>query len=137
MQWSEIPRRPSIRMLRQFGALLAVVSLSMAAWRGSHGGDWRALAAVAVMAAGVTLVRPQALRPVFVGWMMLAFPIGWVVGRVALAIIFFGVFMPVGMVLRLIGRDPLRRHRAEGTYWTPRPPTKSVEVVLKWALFSK
>jgi fatty acid desaturase len=127
MQWTEIPRYPPLRMLRQFGALLAVVSLSMAAWRGSHGGDWRALAAVAVMAAAVTLVRPEALRLVFVGWLMLAFPIGWVVGRVALAIIFFGVFMPVGMVLRLIGRDPLRRQRAEGTYWTRRPRAKSAD----------
>ena len=121
MQWSDIPRHPSRRMLRQFGALLAVVSGGLALWRSAHGADWRLLAAVATVAAAVTLARPEALRLVFVAWLMLAFPIGWVVGRVALAIIFFGVFMPVGMVLRLIGRDPLRRTQPSGTYWTSRP----------------
>ncbi len=107
-------------MLRQFGALLAVISLGFALWRGTQGADWRLLAAVATVATVLTLTRPEALRLVFVGWLMLAFPIGWVVGRLSLALIFFGLFTPVGMVLRMVGRDPLRRKRPGGTYWTGR-----------------
>lgn len=125
MNWSDIPRHPSRRMLRQFGGLLAGIGLGLALWRGTHGADWRLLAAVATVAGAVTLARPEALRPLFVGWLMLAFPIGWLVGRVALAVIFFGFFTPAGIVLRMSGRDPLRRTRRTGTYWTPRPRPES------------
>jgi len=68
----------------------------------------------------VTLLRPSALRRVFVGWLILAFPIGWVVGRVALAAIFYGVFTAVGLLFRMMGRDSMTRRRQSGSYWTPR-----------------
>ena len=55
--------------------------------------------------------------------MVLAFPIGWTVSQVMLALMFFGLFMPIGLVFRLIGRDPLRRTRPSGreSYWDPKP----------------
>jgi hypothetical protein len=125
MQWSDIPRHPSRRMLRQFGGLLAVISLGLAVWRGSHDAAWLPLAAVSAGAAAMTLARPEALRLVFVGWLMVAFPIGWVVGRLALALIFFGLFTPAGLILRLVGLDPLRRKRPGGTCWTGRARPES------------
>ena len=42
--------------------------------------------------------------------MVLAFPIGWTVSQVMLALMFFGLFTPIGLVFRLIGRDPLQPH---------------------------
>ena len=55
--------------------------------------------------------------------MILAFPIGWVVSRLLLAILFYGVVTPMGLVLRLGGRDPLRlaRPAARTTYWMAKP----------------
>ncbi len=49
------------------------------------------------------------MRWVYIGWMILAFPIGWTVSQVMLAVMFFGLFTPIGLVFRLIGRDPLHR----------------------------
>ena len=46
--------------------------------------------------------------------MVLAFPIGWTVSQVMLAMMFFGLFTPIGLVFRLIGRDPLHRARPPG-----------------------
>ena len=42
--------------------------------------------------------------------MVLAFPIGWTVSQVILAVMFYGLFTPIGLVFRLIGRDPLQPH---------------------------
>jgi len=125
MNWSDIPRNPSLRMLRQFGALGACACLAMAgtaslgASSGAPRGAWAWLVA-GVSVGLVTLLRPSALRRVFVGWLILAFPIGWVVGRVALAAIFYGVFTAVGLLFRMMGRDSMTRRRQSGSYWTPR-----------------
>ena len=55
--------------------------------------------------------------------MVLAFPIGWTVSQVMLAVMFFGLFTPIGLVFRLIGRDPLHRTRRPEleSYWAPKP----------------
>lgn len=43
-------------------------------------------------------------------------------GRVAMAVVFFGVLTPVALVMRLSGRDPLRRRfdRDAASYWLAR-----------------
>ena len=121
MYWSDLPRNPSRRMLTQFGALLTLAAAAAAAWRLWHGEPWALAAGVAAISLLLTLARPETLRWIFVVWMVLAFPIGWVLGRVLLAVAFFGLFLPVGLVLRAVGRDPLRRRRVgHSTYWEPR-----------------
>ena len=75
----------------------------------------------AAVAALLTVLRPGAYRWLFVGWMVAAFPIGWVVGHLLLAVTFFVVFLPIGIAMRAIGRDTLGRRRGHVTsYWQPR-----------------
>lgn len=128
MQWSDISFSPPARTLRQFAGLWIVFFGGLACWR-AFGREQVTLgivlgvAAVVVGAAG--LVRPQLVRPIFVGWMIVAFPIGWTVSRVLLAAVFYGVFTPVGLVFRLMGRDVLHLRFAPNrdSYWTPKPAT--------------
>ena len=70
----------------------------------------------------VGIIWPQALRPIFVAWMVLAFPIGWTMSQVILGLMFYGVFTPIALIFRIIGRDPLQRARPQGvtSYWTPK-----------------
>jgi hypothetical protein len=64
---------------------------------------------------------PALVRPIYVGWMIAAFPIGWTVSRVALALTFFGVVTPMGWIFRITGRDALMlRRRAVTSYWSPK-----------------
>jgi hypothetical protein len=60
---------------------------------------------------------------VFVGWMGLAYPIGWVVSRIVLGVIFYGLFTPVAWVFRRMGRDALalQSQPRATTYWRPKP----------------
>ena len=126
MQWADITRPPTEKLLRQFAALSLAVFGGMAAWRWGHGvkDAWTVAAAIAAVGiGGVGLAWPRAIRPVFTGWMIAAFPIGWTVSRVMLAALFFGLFTPVALVFRLMGRDALSRRRGRGaTYWVARPP---------------
>ena len=53
------------------------------------------------------------------------YPLGWVVGHLLLAILYFAVVTPIGLALRLAGRDPMNRRFDDqsSTYWrSHRPP---------------
>lgn len=55
-------------------------------------------------------------------WMQLAHALGWINARIVLSAIFFLVFMPVGLIARLVGWDPLRRRWPSGqSGWVPYP----------------
>jgi hypothetical protein len=126
MQWSDIPFDPPVRTLRQFAATGFAVGVGLAAWHGFGRGNVPAAAALAgaATALGATgLVRPRWLRPVFVGAMVVAFPVGWAVSWVLLAGLYYGLFTPVGLLFRLAGRDRLNLRRPVGraSYWEPKP----------------
>ncbi|MEZ5293100.1 MAG: SxtJ family membrane protein [Vicinamibacterales bacterium] len=132
MQWSDVTRAQTPTTLRQFGLLSLVVFGGMAAWRALTGhvttGTW-VLGGVGGVLGLVGLVRPGWLGPVFTAWMAVAFPIGWVVSRVVLAVLYYLVFTPVAVVFRLMHRDALgRRRRTTASYWLPKPqPTDSTQ----------
>jgi hypothetical protein len=121
MQWSEVTKRPPLKTLRQFAGLWLVFFVGTAAWRAWHGHLDLATALVGVLGVGVGgvgLWRPAAIRYVFTGWMVGAFPIGWTVSRLMLAAMFYLIFTPVACVFRLIGRDALRlRPDRISSYW--------------------
>jgi hypothetical protein len=124
--WSDISFAPSSRVLRQFAGLWLMVLSSLACWHGLVR-DRPVLALILAgmaMAVGLPgLVKPQAIRWVFVAAQVITMPIGWVVSHVALAVLFYGMFTPLALIFRLMGRDALRlRWQSEqATYWTPKP----------------
>jgi hypothetical protein len=113
MQWSDIPRRPAPNVLRQFAALCSLACAIAAAsqwWRGAM----PSAAILAGVGIGVGMLgawKPAALRPVFVGAMIVTFPIGWLVLNAGLAVVFFGLVTPIAVWFRLRGRDALRLKR--------------------------
>ena len=126
MQWSDIPFRPTRQTLRQFAGLWIAFFGGFALWQAVMRGNASlatVLGALALTVGPVGLVRPDWLRPVYVGWMVLAFPIGWTVSLAITAVLYYGLFTPIGLVFRMIGRDPLHRARRPGleTYWSPKP----------------
>ena len=111
--------KPSDRQLRQFAGL-ALVVLPVAAWLWSGNPRvvaWFAIAGVAVF--GIGMAFPKAIRPVYLGLLVVALPIGIVVGETFLLSIYFGLFLPMGLVFRLLGRRPLQLSfdRQSPTYW--------------------
>jgi ABC-type uncharacterized transport system permease subunit len=123
----EINKNPSKKELAWFGllclAFFGVIGLSVL--HKAHA-IRPAIIVWAIGAAGVALYYaiPPLRRPIYLGWMYAAYPIGWAVSHIVLAIAFFLVFTPVGLLMRLLGRDPLARQfdPSASTYWTAHDP---------------
>lgn len=119
----EMNLQPSDRQLRQFG-MLSLALMPFIAWL------WTASLTAFAWAFGVGLIlcglglwRPGLLKPVFLGLMFVTLPIGLVVGELAMLLIYLGLFLPMAVVFRMLGRDALQRKLTKGndTFWQPRP----------------
>jgi len=66
----------------------------------------------------ITLISPQILLPLNKLWMRFGLLIGMIISPIVLALIFYGIFTPYALVMRLFGRDELdlRLKKAE-TSW--------------------
>ncbi len=119
MKLVEINWTPSSKQLRQFG-LLCLVALPLIGWLWTKDGTvvfW--LVGLGFGLALVGLVLPNALKPLFIGLMLIAFPIGLVVSELVMLLIYFGVFLPIGLCFKLMKRDALKRSiiPESETYW--------------------
>ena len=136
MQWSEVVAPPPRKLLRQFAGLFLVFFLGIAGWRVWHGHAdvWAAALATMATVVGVAgLVRPSAVRVIYTGWMIVAFPIGFIVSRVALAIVFYAIFTPVAVVFRMMRRDELQLRQPDDrrSYWQPKSIPEDVREYLR------
>lgn len=130
MRLSEIPRNPGPSTLRNFGLLFLLIFGGVAALqvrKSSPSPEVYAILALSCLIGLTAILRPLWLRVIFVSWMFLVFPIGWTISHLALGLLFYGVFTPLGIVFRLIGRDRLRLRREpaaseDSSYWTPKQP---------------
>ena len=123
MKWLDVELSPAPKKLRQFSAAFMVFFLVVAVWNGVAQGHVRsgAIWATVAIAMGLTgLLKPAAIAPIFIGWMIVTFPIRWTVSKVVLALLFYLVFTPLALLFRVIGRDALNRHSQPDTnsYWT-------------------
>lgn len=55
------------------------------------------------------LVHPASLNYVYKPWMFLAEKIGWFNTRVIMALLFYVIIFPMGIMMRLVGKDPMAR----------------------------
>lgn len=125
----ETPIRRGVLGLVIPGALLACWGVIAGAGRaGIDPGYARlgvlvALVGVGVVGTAAMLVSPALARRVRRFWMDAGEPIGWTVATALLAVIYFAVFTPIGLVLRAFGHDPMSRgfDRGRASYWVDRP----------------
>lgn len=110
--------------LRTFGISLGVVCLIWAGvfwWRGNHAPiKWLVGASPVLILLG--LLAPAVLYPLHRVWMPVAKGIAKVLTWLLLTLVFFLVFTPYGMIMRLLGKDPLERRIEPGrkSYWIRR-----------------
>lgn len=116
--------RVDARILRQFAGFWLVLGSGVAAWQLAAGRPVAAaiFGGAALLVGGSGLVWPSLVRPIFSTLNVIARPIGLVMTRVVLAVAYYGLFTPLALLFRAVGRDPLQRaRRATPSYWTARP----------------
>jgi hypothetical protein len=115
----------AFRAEREFGLIVGSVFVLLSLWwlyRGKF-----ATAAYVLSAAGSALVLfglvfPRLLTVPRRFWMKLAEGMSFISSRIILAVVFFLVLTPIGLVKRAMGWDPLqRRSKARDTFWQPYP----------------
>jgi hypothetical protein len=115
----------TFRAEKEFGLIVGGIFVLLGLWwlyRGKF-----ATAAYVLSAAGSALVLsglvfPRLLTVPRRSWMKLAEGMSYISSRIILAIVFFLVLTPIGLVKRAMGWDPLqRRSKARDTFWQPYP----------------
>jgi hypothetical protein len=98
--------RASVEQAKDAGmALCLVCLLAGIGWEAG----WLLWTAAGVLA--VDMIWPALFKPFAVVWFGLAELIGAVTSRIVLSVVFFGLVTPVGLIRRLMGKDPMQLKR--------------------------
>jgi hypothetical protein len=107
IQWN-----PDQKQLRQFAGIWFPAFCALVGWSiVRKTGYWHEVEvgwAIVGIISIAGLVFPPLIRPIFVGLILLTYPIGWGVSHVLLGVIFYGIVTPIGIILRITGHDPLQ-----------------------------
>ncbi len=107
---------------RAFGLMFAAVFtvITIVAWLGFDTRLYWALGTAAVFLL-ISLAAPGLLMPLNRLWAAFAARLGHVSNHVILGAFFYLFVLPAGLIIRLLGRDPLHRSFDDKarSYWTP------------------
>lgn len=108
---------------RQFGLSVGtvVVLLAVYLWWDGRVANAQVLGAVGAVLILLGYLQPRLLRYPSAAWWTLAAVLGYINARVILILIFSLLLVPLGLLWRVIGRDPLARRRKSFSGWTPYP----------------
>jgi hypothetical protein len=116
---------PKASSERGFGLTFAAVFAIVAAWP-LLGGAAPRFWALGVAAAFLTtaFLAPRRLAPLNRLWTRLGLLLSRIMNPLVLGLLFYGVVTPAGLVMRALGKDPLRRRFEPGaaSYWIERRP---------------
>ncbi len=124
IRYSEKPEEWRKFTWSSMGALVLITVLG--AWRGKW--PWTVvvgMAGMGVVSAIWAWIRPGHFRGWYRGGRWFGHQMGRMVGAVILTLVFILVMTPLGLALRCLGKDPLKRRwdPAASTYWiTSRQP---------------
>lgn len=119
-----INRTPSPAILRQFAWIVLPVFAALVGglvwWRTGSITTAAIVWGIGGLAAAVAVASREVARQLFVGLQVITYPIGLVVSTIVLAFLFYAVFTPFAVVMRLAGRDALRLRQGDApTHWMP------------------
>lgn len=131
MHWSDIPRNPPTATLRWFAVFCALAVGGCAGWQlvvSDNRALGLALLGLAFFLGSLGALLPALVRPVFVGALLLTFPLNWLFSHLLLGALYYCLFTPLGLFFRLIGRDVLgmRFQPDRDTYWAPKPEAEEI-----------
>ena len=118
--------KSSRKELMKFGITIGVflgIVAGVLFWNDSKAWEYTAYIAAVFLITG--LVIPTILKPVYIIWMSFAVVMGFVMSHVILGLIFVLIFTPAGLIMRVLGKDPLKEKMDPNakSYWIQRERT--------------
>ncbi len=117
--------QPAPKMLseRSFGLIFAAIFLVIAAFPLMFGGGLRQWAAMVAGAFAVpAIVFPAVLKPLNIAWVHFGQLMHKIINPILMGLVFFVAVLPTGLILKLLGKDPMRRKLdpSAKSYWLER-----------------
>jgi len=113
------------RIEREFGLIVGGVLILLSTWwlyRGKFATATQIILPVGSLLVLLAVVWPRSLVIPNRGWMALAGVLSFISTRIILAVVFFLILTPIGLIKRAMGWDPLhRRAQKESSYWQSYP----------------
>jgi hypothetical protein len=115
--------KSSKKELRNFGITIGI-ALSLLGgllfWREKTSYTYCFIVAAAFLFFG--FVWPALLKPFHKIWMTMSILLGWLMTRVILIILFYGILTPIGFIARLCGNDflDIKLNKNAPSYWVLR-----------------
>ena len=109
--------------LRSFGVTIGIILLLVAAFLFYREKEsFQTFLYIAGVFIGLALILPSMLKPIYIVWMTFAVILGWFMTRVILSLLFYVIITPIGLVLRIFGKDflELKKQAVQGSYWNQR-----------------
>ena len=110
-------QQPTMRDLRQFGLLVggvfAVIGLWPVVFRSESPRLWAMILGSLLVVLGA--LAPQSLKQIHKGWMKVGHILGSINTKIILGIIYYLLITPMGLVMRLLGKDPMHRVLTQDT----------------------
>jgi len=107
-----------------FGGIFAIISAYF--FVKSHVLIGSIFIGLSIIFALLAFTKSEALLPLNKLWMRFGLLLGLIVSPIVLGLIFFLIFMPIGLLMRLFGRDELRlKTKSAASYWKEREPSSS------------
>ena len=132
MKWNQISSSATIKQIRQFGLLVGIVLVAVGCWQ-LYRQIYPIVRIVLWSIGGFLFVSgllwPQILKPLYVLWMLLAHMLSWVNTRIILGVIFYLIFTPIALVMRIAQRDGLQKkiNKNASSYWTQRTAPENIK----------
>jgi len=112
--------KTSARDLRKFGLMVGGVFVLLGVlFLLRHRSRYPSFLGVGAVLTAFGVIWPRALKYVYIAWMALAFALGFVMSNVILALFFFLLVTPIGLLARLFQKDFLARkwEKQAASYW--------------------
>lgn len=111
------------KVFRKFGITIGTVLVLLGIILSIKAGNYLlflSLAGLVLML--VSLMFSKLLRPLYIIWMSIAAVLGFIMSRIILSLIYYLVFAPVGIILRILKKDLLDRkiEPDKESYWNMR-----------------
>tara|TARA_B100001175_G_C19213214_1_gene496902 strand:+ start:135 stop:548 length:414 start_codon:yes stop_codon:yes gene_type:complete len=109
--------------LRNFGVIIGIILLIVAGFLFYREKEsFQTFLYIAGVFIGLALILPSMLKPIYIVWMTFAVILGWFMTRVILSLLFYVIITPIGLVLRIFGKDflELKKQAVQGSYWNQR-----------------
>lgn len=117
-------KNPDRKELRNFGLITAamtagVFGLALPLLFGHSFPKWPWIVGTVLLV--WALAAPATLRPVYLVWMTIGQVLGWINTRIIMTIMYYLLIVPVGLLRRMAGKDPMAKTRApeEQSYRKP------------------